>query len=68
VAQEGAWAAAVGQAVAGVVAEWEATVPERDRVANAFARNVAPKLRTRPAYPVTTPAVPNAVQRWPEPE
>jgi len=54
--------------VAGVVAEWEATVPERDRVANAFARNVAPKLRTRPAYPVTTPAVPNAVQRWPEPE
>lgn len=52
--QEGAWVVAVGQVAVGVVAEWEETVPERDRVAAVFARNVAPKLRTRPAYPVIT--------------
>ena len=65
-AQEGEWV--VEQAEAWAVAEWEATVRERGRVANAFARNAAPKLHIRPAYPVITSAVPNAVQRWPEPE
>ena len=64
-----AWAAAEAQVEdKGVAAGWVATVPAQGPVANAFARNAAPEFPIRSECPATISVVPNAVQRWREPE